>query len=77
MKTASDLILECRSWGSLLTASETWGSYWVLALHLYIVLDELCSNQTRPEALREAVLKDVHQYLDVLEDSRKAVEAQG
>ena len=31
----------------------------------------------RPEALREAVLKDVHQYLDALEDSRKAVEAQG
>ncbi|CAE7311028.1 unnamed protein product, partial [Symbiodinium sp. KB8] len=51
MKTASDLILECRSWGSLLATSET------------------------PEALREAVLKDVHQYLDALEDSRKAVEA--
>lgn len=47
-----------------------------MMLHInFKVAQHLIDCMLRPGALREAVLKDVHQYLGSLEQSRSCVEA--
>ena len=76
MKTAADLILECKSWESKLGNSETPGSLVKTISQTTTQLPIYPKNQRlRPKDLITALVRDMSSHLDGLQSTRALVEA--